>query len=302
MPIVLTINDKILNPDHQWNDIVGVQYHYPNQYKNKVRPGEQFVYYRGVHRKISPRGDAEYFGRGRIGQIRKDSATVDSSRPSWFCTIEDYEPFNPPVPAKPEGIFYEQIPQNMWRNGVRELAPGVFERIVAVAGAHNGAGSPKGPVGPSPPVDGDDLIIPRGRAVGGGGKNGSWRKSNRAKEIGDWAEIAALMFIHQELKAANAVHRAAQREMPGWDIDFLDQAGLFHRVEVKGTVAGAFTTIDLTAGELRAAQQHGESYWIYLVASCFTDRPRIQRFRNPAARISSGQWAAEPALFTVTLG
>jgi len=47
MPIVLTINDKILNPDHQWNDIVGVQYHYPNQYKNKVIPGEQFVYYRG---------------------------------------------------------------------------------------------------------------------------------------------------------------------------------------------------------------------------------------------------------------
>jgi len=45
--------------------------------------------------------------------------------------------------------------------------------------------------------------------------------------------------------------------------------------------------------ELRAAQQHGESYWIYLVASCFIDRPRIQRVRNPAARISSGQWAAE---------
>ena len=96
MPIVLTINDKILNPDHHWNDIVGVQYHYPNQYKNKVRPGEQFVYYRGVHRKISPRGRAEYFGCARIGQIRKDSATVDSSRPSWFCTIEDYEPFTPP--------------------------------------------------------------------------------------------------------------------------------------------------------------------------------------------------------------
>jgi hypothetical protein len=114
MPIVLTINDKILNPDHHWNDIVGVQYHYPNQYKNKVRPGEQFVYYRGVHRKISPRGRAEYFGCARIGQIRKDSATVDSSRPSWFCTIEDYEPFTPPVPAKPEGILYEQIPQKAY--------------------------------------------------------------------------------------------------------------------------------------------------------------------------------------------
>lgn len=51
MPIVLTTNDVILNPDHAWNDIEGVQYHYPNQYKTKVRSGEPFVYYRGVHRK-----------------------------------------------------------------------------------------------------------------------------------------------------------------------------------------------------------------------------------------------------------
>jgi hypothetical protein len=34
MPLVLTTNDVVLNPDHRWNDVEGVQYHYPNQYKN----------------------------------------------------------------------------------------------------------------------------------------------------------------------------------------------------------------------------------------------------------------------------
>ena len=108
-------------------------------------------------------------------------------------------PFSPPVPAKPEGVFYEQIPQNIWRNGVRELAPGVFERIVAAAGAHQVGGVAKRQVAPAAPVEADDLIIPRDRVVGGGGQNGSWRTSKRAKEIGDWAEIAALDFIRQEL-------------------------------------------------------------------------------------------------------
>ena len=211
-------------------------------------------------------------------------------------------PFSPPVPAKPEGVFYEQIPQNIWRNGVRELAPGVFERIVAAAGAHQVGGVAKRQVAPAAPVEADDLIIPRDRVVGGGGQNGSWRTSKRAKEIGDWAEIAALDFIRQELKVANPVHRAAQREMPGWDIDFTDKTGKLHRVEVKGTVGGAFNTIDFTAGEFRAAQEHGDEYWIYLVANCLTDRPRIQRIRNPAERLNSGHWVAMPALFTVTLG
>jgi Domain of unknown function (DUF3883) len=211
-------------------------------------------------------------------------------------------PFSPPVPAKPEGVFYEQIPQNMWRNGVRDLAPDVFERIVAAASVHQGNGSPKHQVAPSAPVEADGLIIPRDRDVGGGDKTGSWRKSKRAKEIGDWAEIAALKFIHQELKVTNAVHRAAQGETPGWDIDFTDKTGQFHRVEVKGTVAGVFNTIDFTAGELRAAHVHSDEYWIYFVANCLTDRPRIQRTRNPAALLNSGQWVAKSALFTITLG
>lgn len=301
MPLVLTTNDVVLNPDHAWNDITGVQYHYPNQYKNKIRTGEPFVYYRGVHRKDGPRGQAEYFGHGRIGEIRQDPATMGSSRPSWFCTIEDYVPFTPPVPAKPDGVFYEQIAPNMWRNGVRTLDQDVLERIIAAAGSSTGTSAPTIIPPPSTPQAAENLIVPRGKAAGGGG-NGGYRKSKRAKEVGDWAERAALAFIRHTLNPATLVHRAAQAETPGWDIDYVDSSGELQRVEVKGTVSAAFTSIDFTAGELRAAQTHGDKFWLYLVANCLTDRAQVQAIQNPAARLAEGDWTARPILFNILLG
>lgn len=72
-------------------------------------------------------------------------------------------------------------------------------------------------------------------------------------------------------------------------------------MEVKGTVGGAFATVDLTAGELKAAQAHGDSYRLYLVAGCLSDHPRIQRIRIPAAQLASGAWVATQSLFSVRL-
>jgi hypothetical protein len=148
LPLVLTTNDFVANPDHAWNDVEGVQYHYPNGYKNKIRPGEEFVYYRGVLRKFGPRGQAEYFGRGRIGTVRIDPESPNNRHPSWFCAIEDYVPVTPTVPAKLNGLFYEDIPQNMWRNDVRNLDRATFDRIVAASGPlpAPGVSAPDAPV------------------------------------------------------------------------------------------------------------------------------------------------------------
>lgn len=85
MPLVLTTNDVVLNPDHAWNDI---------------------------------------------------------TRASWFGTIEDYVPFTPPVHAKPDGVFYEQIAPNMWRNGVRTLDQEAFDRTFAAAGRWTAVSTP----------------------------------------------------------------------------------------------------------------------------------------------------------------
>jgi len=250
------------------------------------------------HRREGPRGQAEYFGRGRIGAIRMDPSTAESSRPSWFCDIEDFEPFSPPVPAKPDGVFYEDIPQNLWRNGVRLLDQATFDAIVAAAGSAVQAAAPT-PLGP---IEVDNLIVPRGRAGSRAGASGvSYRKFTRAKVVGDWAELRVLEFLQGLGGCAELVHRAAKGETPGWDIDYRDPAGVLHRVEVKGTVGAAFTTLDLTANELRAARQHADAYWIFLVVNCLTDRPRIHRICNPAARLANGDWTATLALYSVRL-
>ncbi len=232
MPLVLTTNDMVRNPEHLWDDIEGVQYHYPNQYKSKIQPGVEFVYYRGVHRKDGSRAPAEYFGRGRIGAVRPDPSTEGASRPSWFCAIEDYQPFNPPVPAKIDDAPLEQIAPNMWRNGVRDLDEEIFRRIVERA-AQSSGNSTTG-AAPSAAIEVDNLIAPSAKITGGGKTRGDYRRSKRSKEIGDWAERAVLDFIRDELGGTDIVHRAGIRETPGWDIDYRDAEGVLQRVEVKG--------------------------------------------------------------------
>jgi Holliday junction resolvase-like predicted endonuclease len=153
------------------------------------------------------------------------------------------------------------------------------------------------------PQEVDDLIIPKGKVMDGGKAGGvGYRRSKRAKEIGDWAEDLVVEFLKTQGGCADIVHRAAVFETPGWDIDYRDEHGVLHRVEVKGTVGGAFSAIDLTANELRAAQQHRSEYWIFLVANCLTDHPRIQRICGPADKLAAGAWVATPALYSVSLG
>jgi hypothetical protein len=85
------------------------------------------------------------------------------------------------------------------------------------------------------------------------------------------------------LGCTDCVRRAALDETPGWDIDYLDSNGRLQRVEVKGTVAAAFTGVDITANELRAARTHGSDYWLFLVARCMSDSPRVQAILIPRA-------------------
>jgi hypothetical protein len=59
MPLVLVHNDVVANPQHEWDDKEGVQYHYPAKYQSKIKTDEPFVYYRGVHRVGGKRGAAE---------------------------------------------------------------------------------------------------------------------------------------------------------------------------------------------------------------------------------------------------
>jgi hypothetical protein len=47
--LVLAENEETAS-GHQWKDVTGERYHFPNNYKNIIRPGVQFIYYRGKRR------------------------------------------------------------------------------------------------------------------------------------------------------------------------------------------------------------------------------------------------------------
>jgi hypothetical protein len=80
MPVVLVSNDPNTSElRDQWKDVTGVQYHFPNMYRNIIKPGEHFVYYRGVHREVGPRGPAIYFGTGVAGAVWLDPETAGNS-------------------------------------------------------------------------------------------------------------------------------------------------------------------------------------------------------------------------------
>ena len=49
MPLVLTQNE-LTESGHDYADRLGVEYEYPTRYRNLVRTGERFVYYRGRKR------------------------------------------------------------------------------------------------------------------------------------------------------------------------------------------------------------------------------------------------------------
>jgi hypothetical protein len=137
MPLVLVQDAVKVNEVYDWKDLEGVQYHFPNQYKNRYQPGTPFVYYRGTRRLSGQRGALEYFGHGRIGRVWRDPA-IPESKPkrdwAWFCSLEEYTPFAMPVPAKSNGVFLERIAQNHWSVGVRPLPQDVYEQILTLAG------------------------------------------------------------------------------------------------------------------------------------------------------------------------
>lgn len=294
MPLVLVHNEVVRDPAHNWDDKEGVQYHYPSKYRGKVQTGEPFVYYRGVARKTGRRGRAEYLGHGKIGEIWPD----EQKRGVWYCSVVDYERFAVPVDAKVDGETREQIPRNMWWDGVRTLDPAIYEQIMAEGLA---SAAIAGPIDADAVIieAAEDLILPPAMAKHQNSRN-DYSRSKRSKAIGDWAERAAMKFILEQIAGcSDCIHRAAIGETPGWDIDYRDAAGTLQRVEVKGTTAAAFSGIEFTANEMNSAKANGPAYWLCLVAGCETKTPRVQMIQDPAAKLAAGFWSAKPAVFEV---
>jgi hypothetical protein len=226
VPLVLVSNEVNATDRYTWKDIEGVQYHYPNGYRNLIKTGEPFAYYRGRRRSGGRRSEAEYFGSGVIGEIWRDSAIPDTAPRrnwAWYCSIEDYVPFPTPVPARANGEFLEQIRPNAWRNGVRPLPIETLDRIMEIAGMpgrwHQAVSDEREApsiLPPLLPVELLDLTEAAGllwapastaeRTVPGGGGQ---RRSRDAKTIGDRAEAITLRLIRDTIIGARSVRHVA---------------------------------------------------------------------------------------------
>jgi hypothetical protein len=201
------------------------------KYQSKIKTGETFVYYRGVYRVGGKRGAAEYVGAGRVGHIWPDPNADRKSRRAFFRGIEDYQRFAVPVSAKANGVTLEQIPagrQNLWRDGVRALDQITYDQILQQGMVTRLSPSSAPQLSEASIAESDALIVPAAMIEAGSGKSGTgiYRKSKRAKEIGDWAEKVAVRYIRERVAGCtDCVHRAAIDETPGWILTISTSTG-----------------------------------------------------------------------------
>jgi 5-methylcytosine-specific restriction endonuclease McrA len=121
----------------EYDDQIGVQYHYPSQYFDRVAEGERFIYCRPqegtTDAEKRKKSGTVYFGTGTIGTLRQD-LTKEGHK---YCQIEDYFDFLNEVPYRTEnGIYLEtgtkQIP--VMRSAVRVITSEAFDRIIEYSG------------------------------------------------------------------------------------------------------------------------------------------------------------------------
>lgn len=131
MPIVLM--QRAWRDDPQYKDSEFIVYHYPEQYFDRIRGGEQFVYYRPSRGASSVEASC-YFGCGVLGDIWPDP---DGS-PHRFVAIEKGIPFVSPVPFEDAtGKMYEsRYPSrsSFQGNSIRYIDDFDFYRILSAAG------------------------------------------------------------------------------------------------------------------------------------------------------------------------
>lgn len=308
-PLVLVQNERTEGARYDfWDDATGERYHYPNQYKNKIRTGRKFVYYRGSRRNDGDRATPEYFGWGVIGEISEDPETMDAPRKTdhrWICTIDDYTPFEKPVPFKVNDLPFEDIPNNLWSVAVRELGEGVFEKILRAAGQSSEIVATSNTVQQQLPPLGNvaaqvatvGLLRPvKPSSRSGSGHGGSARRSKFSKELGDRGEAVVLDHLRKNLSddERSTLRWAAQEgEKNGWDIEYQSNGNIVG-VEVKATGGSYFPSIELTANEWDAAREKRSDYKLALVSRVRTEKPQVEFIDDPFGKADAGVFGVEP--------
>ncbi len=326
-PIVLVENEVTYGGEYDhWQDLTGVTYHYPNQYRNKIMPGKYFIYYKGVRRAHNQRGQPEYFGYGRISSVWRDTSIPEDTpkaRWRWYCSIDDYVPFQNPVLARQPDGYIENISNPLgWRTAVRNMTEQQFEKILSLAGINEfesldfeekKSTSSKlqfHPIDEVNVIESSNVLDcfiqhqnPAKEPLGTNKTTGGYRRSRNSKQIGDRAEEIVLRWLIENLNTEEKSFLtwvAKEGRTPGWDIEFIDENGKIIGVEVKGTTASIFQSVDITAHEWESARRKGDNYWLIFVVNCHSEKPGITIMKNPYDLFEKGEFNIEPLLWRLS--
>jgi hypothetical protein len=234
MPLVFAQNEVNLS-DISYADVLGEAYEFPAQYHSLIRPGEQFVYYRGRRRADGRSQIPVYFGCGIVHHV----FPVGHDR--YQCSITDFCPFEPTVPFK-DGDRYREPAANgrppkaigfYFEPGVRPLDQESFD---AICEAGLSAASP-----PVQPGYADPVLARRVDA------------------------LAMRLAITEATKRwPKKEIRRMPHNNPGFDIEVRRPRGVTRYIKVEGTTA-ADPRFFVSAGEVAYSRAHPEEYstWIF---------------------------------------
>ncbi len=275
MPLRLTANETNLSGNN-YNDVLGVRYEFPRRYRNLVRVGEPFVYYRGRRRADGGTRPHAYLGTGIIGTIRESASNPDF----LVSEIEDWHAFPEPLYFKDStGAYYEQVGDQggyYWQPGVRRISEQTLERIVRDAGQS---------ISPRERIDRDRVLV-------------ATQYASRA--VLDAVDAYAMKAAEAEVRRlwpGCTVERQPHNN-PGFDISIGPADDRHRYIEVKGT------TLDrprffLSEGERDFAEKHGGCYTL-LVIYCIdlsSQSHRIFRWDGPITTqvfaMNTRQWVCE---------
>ena len=93
---------------------------------------------------------------------------------------------------------------------------------------------------------------------------------------------------------------ALEGETPGWDIEYIASNGLTKRIEVKGTTAARFSSIEITSNEWEAAKKHRGDYQIALVVNAMTGRVALQYLEDPFEYFNQSGYGVEPSRYRIS--
>lgn len=127
------------NDESNWDDVKGIQYHFPSKYLKIIPEGTKVIYYKGKLRNKNYENEriskeAHYFALAEIGIV-----TLDQESKTFIATINNYTPFNIPIPIKndqnkyyePEADEFKALGKNyFWQNAVRKLTEENYNTII----------------------------------------------------------------------------------------------------------------------------------------------------------------------------